>query len=52
MKSYKNILRREKFYNADYVMKYGMMIGCHHGLGFGDIKKINTHINNFISKFE
>jgi CDP-6-deoxy-D-xylo-4-hexulose-3-dehydrase len=52
MKNFRKILKKENFYNADYVMKYGMMIGCHHGLGSKEIKKINSHLKDFIGKFE
>ncbi len=52
MKNFKKILKHENFLNADYVMKYGMMIGCHHGLGHKEVKKINKYIQNFISRFE
>ena len=35
------------FINSDYVMKYGLLIGCHHGLSLSDIKYIHNKILNF-----
>jgi CDP-4-dehydro-6-deoxyglucose reductase, E1 len=52
MKDYRKILYKESFLNADYVMKFGMMVGCHHGLNFKEIHQIHKHIKNYISKFE
>jgi len=39
------------FYNSDYIMKYGLLIGCHQGLSFTDVKYIHMIILNFIKKF-
>ena len=36
------------FVNSDYIMKYGLLIGCHHGLTVSDIK----YIHNVILKFK
>jgi len=35
------------FPNSDYIMKYGLLIGCHQGLSFLDIKYIHRVILNF-----
>ena len=38
------------FKNSDYIMKYGLLIGCHHGLSIKDILHIQNVIINFINK--
>ncbi len=38
-----------KFPNSDYIMKNGLLIGCHQGLKKKDIKYIHNQINNFLS---
>ena len=38
------------FKNSDYIMKYGLLIGCHQGLSIKDIKYIHTIILNFTKK--
>jgi CDP-4-dehydro-6-deoxyglucose reductase, E1 len=35
------------FINSDYIMKYGMLIGCHHGLTTSDINYIHKIILSF-----
>ena len=35
------------FISSDYIMKYGLLIGCHHGLSTYDIKYIHNKILNF-----
>ena len=35
------------FVNSDYIMKYGLLIGCHHGLTVSDIKYIHKVILKF-----
>ena len=37
------------FENSDYIMKHGLLIGCHQGLNKEDIKFIHNKINYFIS---
>jgi len=39
------------FKNSDYIMKYGLLIGCHQGLGLKDISYIHSTILNFKKKF-
>tara|TARA_Y100000389_G_C17448252_1_gene512977 strand:+ start:533 stop:1744 length:1212 start_codon:yes stop_codon:yes gene_type:complete len=46
--SKKNILN--SFKNSDYIMKYGLLIGCHQGLKEKDISYIHNVILNFIKK--
>ena len=36
-----------KFKHSDYVMKYGLLIGCHQGLTNKDILYIHSTILNF-----
>lgn len=43
--SYKNKLN--EFENADYIMKQGLLIGCHQGLSQKNISYIHSVINNF-----
>jgi CDP-6-deoxy-D-xylo-4-hexulose-3-dehydrase len=40
------------FKNADYIMKYGILIGCHQGLSITNIKYIHSLIVSFIKKNE
>ena len=37
--------------NADYIMKNGILIGCHQGLNVKDISYIHFKISNFIKKY-
>ncbi len=46
--SKKNILN--SFKNSDYIMKYGLLVGCHQGLKEKDISYIHSVILNFIKK--
>ena len=46
--SKKNVLN--SFKNSDYIMKYGLLIGCHQGLKNKDISYIHKVILNFIEK--
>jgi len=39
------------FKNADYIMKNGILIGCHQGLTVNHIKYIHKIINKFLNKF-
>jgi CDP-6-deoxy-D-xylo-4-hexulose-3-dehydrase len=36
------------FKNSDYIMKYGLLIGCHQGLKTSDISYIHSKITHFI----
>ena len=38
------------FENSDYIMKYGILIGCHQGLKTNDMSYIHSKITNFIKK--
>ena len=38
----------DSFKNSDYIMKYGLLIGCHQGLKTSDISYIHSKITNFI----
>tara|TARA_B100000900_G_scaffold411973_1_gene432757 strand:- start:16156 stop:17364 length:1209 start_codon:yes stop_codon:yes gene_type:complete len=46
--SKKNLLN--SFKNSDYIMKYGLLIGCHQGLNEKEIIYIHNKIRNFIEK--
>ena len=36
-----------EFKNSDYIMKYGLLIGCHQGLSLKDISYIQSVISNY-----
>ncbi len=38
-----------KYPNSDYIMKNGILIGCHQGLNIKNINYIHKHIKNFIN---
>ena len=38
------------FKNSDYIMKYGLLIGCHQGLKKKDVYLIHKKINHFLNK--
>ena len=38
------------FKNSDYIMKHGLLVGCHQGLSIKNITYIHDVINNFINK--
>ena len=40
------------FPNADYIMKNGILIGCHQGLSSENIKTIHKVISNFVNKIK
>ena len=53
------IMKKRKFkkvknseINSNYVMKYGLLIGCHHGLNHSDIRYIKHHFSNYIKKIK
>ena len=53
------IMKKRKFkkvknseINSNYVMKYGLLIGCHHGLSHSDIRYIKHHFSNYIKKIK
>ena len=37
----------QSFKNSDYIMKYGLLIGCHQGLSYKDISYIHKVVLNF-----
>ena len=41
---------KNNYKNSDYIMKNGLLIGCHQGLSIKQIKYIHTTINRFIKK--
>ena len=43
---------KEAVKNADYVMKNGILIGCHQALKNKDVQYIHSKIKQFISKFK
>ena len=50
----KVISKRNKinaFKNSDYIMKNGILIGCHQGLSLKHMRYIHTKINEFLNKF-
>ena len=54
--AFKNIIsKRNKinsFKNADYIMRNGILIGCHQGLSIKNINYIHYKINNFLKKIQ
>ena len=46
LKSNKNKI--DSFMNSDYIMKYGLLIGCHQGLNKKNINYIHSKIKNFL----
>lgn len=50
--AFSNLISRKnklnEFENADYIMKNGILIGCHQGLNIKDLKLIHNKIKNFI----
>ena len=42
--------RINSFKNSDYIMKYGLLIGCHQGMSNKDIEYTHKVITNFIKK--
>ena len=50
--AFSNLISRKnklnEFKNADYIMKNGILIGCHQGLSIKDLKLIHNKIKNFI----
>ena len=47
----KHIGNVENYPISDYVMRYGILLGCHHGLVIKDIKFIHKSIDNFLKRF-
>ena len=48
-KVYKKV--KNLFINSDYVMKNGILIGCHQGLSGKEIQYVINQINLFLKKF-
>ncbi len=44
--------KMNSFINSDYIMKNGLLIGCHQGLTENQILKISSVIRNFLKKFK
>ncbi len=42
--------KKNEFKNSDYIMKNGLLIGCHHGLKEKQIKSIHFQIKQFLKK--
>ena len=49
LKSKRNVTN--SFKNSDYIMRHGLLIGCHQGLKEKNIKFIQDRINYFLKKF-
>ena len=53
--AFKNIIsnrnKLNSFKNSDYIMKYGILIGCHQGLSLQNIIYIHKKINIFLKKY-
>ena len=51
--AFSNLISRKnklnEFKNADYIMKNGILIGCHQGLTIKDLKLIHNKIKDFIN---
>ena len=51
--AFSNLISRKnklnEFKNADYIMKNGILIGCHQGLSIKDLKLIHNKIKDFIN---
>ena len=43
-------IKNKSYPNADYLMKNGILIGCHHGLNKSKIKYIQNKIETFLEK--
>jgi len=52
--AFKNLISKinkvNSFNNSDYIMKNGILIGCHHGLVSREINYIHNQIKNFLIK--
>jgi CDP-6-deoxy-D-xylo-4-hexulose-3-dehydrase len=52
--AFKNLISRinkiSSYKNSDYIMKHGILIGCHHGLVLNEINYIHNQIKNFLIK--
>jgi CDP-6-deoxy-D-xylo-4-hexulose-3-dehydrase len=40
------------FANSDYIMRHGLLIGCHQGLNRDNINYIHKKISQFIAKLD
>ena len=45
-------LLKKNDYNADYIMKHGILIGCHNSMTTGEINYLIEKINLFINKLK
>ena len=51
---FKNLVKKSEvsnFSEADLIMKYGMLIGCHQGLTLKQIRYVHNSINEFLKKY-
>jgi len=46
-----NVNKVSSFQNADYIMKQGILIGCHQGINKLDLKRMHSLIEKFILKY-
>tara|TARA_A100000164_G_scaffold367175_1_gene388862 strand:- start:1812 stop:3005 length:1194 start_codon:yes stop_codon:yes gene_type:complete len=46
-----NCIKEKKYPKADYIMKNGILIGCHHGLKNNNIKFIHKKLKFFIENY-
>jgi CDP-6-deoxy-D-xylo-4-hexulose-3-dehydrase len=49
MKGYKYISNKMGYENSDFIMKNGMLVGCHPKLSFSDIDHICTLLKEFFN---
>ena len=54
--AFKNLINNRnkinRFKNSDYIMRNGILIGCHQGLKKHDIKHIHSKINLFLNNYK
>ena len=43
-----NVNKLNSFKNSDYIMKYGLLVGCHQGLSIKDISYIHSKVLKFV----
>ena len=52
MKKRKFRIHKHATKNSEYVMKNGILIGCHHGLKISEVDYMLNTINNFLKKYK
>ena len=50
MKNYKFVASKNGYKNTDFIMKNGMLIGCHPKLSFSDLDYICELIESFFNQ--